>query len=115
MAQLIDINGHLKCQNHYDKIKRKALLAPNTLPADVSGGFVAPPPVQSDHLDRHQPRYRGATGGLSTSTTGGVDIGAVVGGMEASGVYPDTLSDSITFVANAYITRSSARPFVEAG
>ena len=71
-------------QNHFDKIKRKALLAPNTLPNE---GFSAPLPVVNNEtqnnnvgIDRHINKGRG---NMFTNTGG---VNAVVNGMEANGV-----------------------------
>jgi E3 ubiquitin-protein ligase CCNP1IP1 len=59
-------------QAQYDKAKRKSLLAPSTAPPGQSGGgvnmFDRPP--QDDH----------------NKGRSGVDIGAVIGGMDANGV-----------------------------
>ena len=59
-----------KVQGHLDKIKRKALLAPGTVAA-------------SDGLGVMEERAR-PTGGFGAPA--GLAVGAVVGGMEASGV-----------------------------
>ncbi|THH10087.1 hypothetical protein EW145_g1563 [Phellinidium pouzarii] len=69
-------------ENHYDKIKRKALLAPNSLAND---GFAAPMPVQNENqmiADRHSNKGWGNM----FANSGAVNFGAVVGGMEANGI-----------------------------
>ena len=72
---------HSSCkfsQNSYDKIKRKALLAPNTLAND---GFAAPLAITNEHMaDRQMNKPRG-----NMFAVGG-NVNAVVGGMEANGV-----------------------------
>ena len=67
-------------QNSYDKIKRKALLAPNTLTND---GFAAPLllPNEIATNERHMNKARG-----NMFVTAGGNVNAVVGGMEANGV-----------------------------
>lgn len=61
-----------KLKAQYDKAKRKSLLAPNTAPSGQGGGgvnmFDRPP--QDDH----------------NKGRAGMDIGAMIGGMDANGV-----------------------------
>lgn len=63
-----------KLKGHMDKIKRKALLAPGN--AGQPDGFGGP---TFEDRTRH-------TGGFGNGISTGLDVGAVVGGMEASGV-----------------------------
>ena len=77
-------------QYQHDKIKRKALIAPNTVASENQVGFSGTNninmerPSPSDH--QIQPRSFGANLGNT------VNIGAIVGGMEASGVKPHRIS-----------------------
>jgi len=79
-----NLQNHTCCiKAQHDKIKRKALLAPNTTGQDVSMGFgrslnhVVDRQIHEDH------QGKGRTGFGSNT----VDLGAVIGGMEANGVY----------------------------
>ncbi|KAL5487811.1 hypothetical protein ACEPAI_5919 [Sanghuangporus weigelae] len=68
-----------KLKNHYDKIKRKALLAPNSLAND---GFAMPGPASSENqMVMERPMNKGRN---MFANPGGVN--AVVGGMEANGI-----------------------------
>ncbi|KIK44477.1 hypothetical protein CY34DRAFT_625023 [Suillus luteus UH-Slu-Lm8-n1] len=60
-----------KLKAQYDKAKRKALLAPNTAPSGQGGGGV-------NMFDRPQDDHN--------KGRAGVDIGAMIGGMDANGV-----------------------------
>ncbi|KAH8118342.1 hypothetical protein DFH11DRAFT_1540541 [Phellopilus nigrolimitatus] len=71
-----------KLKNHYEKIKRKTLLAPHSLTND---GFAVPLPSNNENqmmTDKHINKQRGN----AFANPGGVNIGAVVGGMEANGI-----------------------------
>ncbi|KAL5508017.1 hypothetical protein ACEPAH_5635 [Sanghuangporus vaninii] len=68
-----------KLKNHYDKIKRKALLAPNSLAND---GFAMPGPASSENqMNMERPMNKGRN---MFANPGGIN--AVVGGMEANGI-----------------------------
>ncbi|KAL5530182.1 hypothetical protein ACEPAF_6439 [Sanghuangporus sanghuang] len=68
-----------KLKNHYDKIKRKALLAPNSLAND---GFAMPGPASNENqMAMERPMNKGRN---VFANPGGVN--AVVGGMEANGI-----------------------------
>jgi hypothetical protein len=67
----------------HDKIKRKALLAPNTTGQDISVGFGGSLNHVVDRQTHEEHQGKGRTGFGSNV----VDLGAVIGGMEANGVY----------------------------
>jgi hypothetical protein len=82
--QYSNIQNNTCCiKAQHDKIKRKALLAPNTTGQDVSVGFGGSLShvVDRQTLEDHQGKGRT---GFGSNT---VDLGAVIGGMEANGVY----------------------------
>ncbi|KLO15898.1 hypothetical protein SCHPADRAFT_938360 [Schizopora paradoxa] len=80
-----------KLKNQYDKIKRKALLAPNGLGNELPTGLGAHNNAQGQHEvqnainDRQANKARTMNNPFNRAGPG-VDIGAVVGGMEANGV-----------------------------
>lgn len=82
-------------QAQHDKIKRKTLLAPSLA---ITGGndqlnLHAPPKQMNDeHQSRHRP--------FGTNLGNTVDLGAVVGGMEANGVVNSSLKRTIDFPLN---------------
>jgi hypothetical protein len=79
---LIYNRTHTKAQ--HDKIKRKALLAPNAIGQDTSLGFSGNLNHTIDRQAHEDQHTKGRTGmGFGNNT---VDLGAVVGGMEANGV-----------------------------
>jgi hypothetical protein len=80
-------------QSQHDKIKRKALLAPN-----APGGAAA----NHSSDDPHSNKLR--------AFANPVDLGAVVGGMEASGVFRSTCSSRVCVLTGSLVLRSSARP-----
>jgi len=71
-----------KLKAQHDKIKRKALLAPNTTGQDVSVGFGGSLShvVDRQTLEDHQGK------GSTSFGSNTVDLGAVIGGMEANGI-----------------------------
>lgn len=84
-----------RCQIQHDKIKRKALLAPNTTNHDSVGG----PPNHPN--EDQQAKVMGRTFGTNLGNT--IDLGAVVGGMEVNRVRDYTL----TAQGSAYLGTSS--------
>ncbi|KAI0939068.1 hypothetical protein AcV5_000586 [Taiwanofungus camphoratus] len=77
-----------KLKTQYDKIKRKALLAPNVVGGDSAIPLINENPAnhtgERSALDEHTNKMRQ---GMPFGTTlGAVDVGAVVGGMEANSI-----------------------------
>lgn len=67
-------------QDQHDKVKRKALLAPDNARAAIASG-----------LNPHsRPQFDNPT--TNRQPVGSVDVGAVVGGMEANGVIFGSIS-----------------------
>jgi len=75
-------------QAQHDKVKRKSLLAPSAAPPGQGSGGVNPfdQPSQDDH----------------NKGRGGVDIGAVVGGMDANGVQSPQLASDFAECIHRY-------------
>jgi len=74
-----------KLKAQHDRIKRKALLAPTTTGQDASltfGGNVNHTIGRQTHEDQH---IKGRTG-VNFGNNNTVDLGAVIGGMEANGI-----------------------------
>lgn len=73
----------LRLQTHYDKIKRKALLAPGLVGNENTGLMAGADGHPADRvgLNEQQNKHRS---GMAFGAT--VDMGAVVGDMEANGV-----------------------------
>ncbi|TFY80277.1 hypothetical protein EWM64_g3732 [Hericium alpestre] len=86
-----------KLKVQHDKIKRKALLQPDPI---GNAGFAFNPSANMDrmHADEHASRNRATFGGNCTNN---VDIGAVVGGMEANGRTPIVNRTGASFVPQA--------------
>lgn len=65
-----------EAQDQHDKVKRKALLAPDNARTAIASG-----------LNPHsRPQFDNPA--ISRQPVGNVDVGAVIGGMEATGVIP---------------------------
>lgn len=71
-------------QVQYDKIKRKALLAPNPNAPDGPRGFGGPLNSAVDRQTQDEPQNK--TRPFATNLGNSVNLGNIVGGMEANGV-----------------------------
>jgi hypothetical protein len=78
------LNSKNAYKAQHDKIKRKALLAPNATGQDVSMGFGGGLNHAVGGQTHEDQQVKGRIGmGFGSNT---VDLGAVIGGMEANGV-----------------------------